>query len=140
MPNNPTPLAASAPDAAPAPSRDGDAAGSIASRSDRPDATPWAASGAAPASTQHIHAALTRTSTGHEDLRELESGLDSLQSDAVRKVRVDWSRILLPVAALVVLVLVWQFYVSLGVKRRDLVPGPLDVLGQVGVLWGEGKL
>jgi NitT/TauT family transport system permease protein len=48
--------------------------------------------------------------------------------------------VLLPVAALVVLVLAWQIYVSLGVKRRDLVPGPLDVLGQVGVLWGEGKL
>ena len=38
-----------------------------------------------PAETQHVHAALTRTSTGHEDLRELESGLDSLQSDADRK-------------------------------------------------------
>jgi len=90
--------------------------------------------------THKVHAALTRTSTGHEDLRELEAGLDSLQSDAVRKHRIDWSRILLPVAALVVLVLVWQFYVSLGVKRRDLVPGPLDVLGQLGVLWGDAKL
>jgi NitT/TauT family transport system permease protein len=39
----------------------------------------------------HIHAALTRTSTGNEDLRELESGLDSLQSDAARKNRIDWS-------------------------------------------------
>src|SRR6476661_6468894 len=95
------------------------------------------ASGAAPAA--HVHAALTRTSSGHEDLRELESGLDSLQSDADRKHRIDWSRILLPVAALVVLVLVWQFYVSLGVKRRDLVPGPLDVVAQMGVLWGDGK-
>ena len=111
-----------------------------------PDAAPGAPAQAAvpqapaPAETRHIHAALTRTSTGNEDLRELESGLDSLQSDAARKSRVDWSRILLPVAALVVLVLIWQFYVSLGVKRRDLVPGPLDVLGQMGVLWGEAKL
>jgi NitT/TauT family transport system permease protein len=95
---------------------------------------------AEPTDSRHITAALTRSSTGHEDLRELESGLDSLQSDAARKHRIDWSRILLPVAALVVLVLAWQFYVSLGLKRRDLVPGPLDVLGQVGVLWGEGKL
>lgn len=106
-----------------------------------PDAAPGAPAPApAPAEARHIHAALTRTSTGNEDLRELESGLDSLQSDAARKSRVDWSRILLPVAALVVLVLIWQFYVSLGVKRRDLVPGPLDVLGQMGVLWGEAKL
>src|SRR5688500_1520865 len=73
-----------------------------------------------------IHAALTRSSTGSADLRELESGLDSLQSDAVRKARVDWSRILLPVAAVVVLIIIWQAYVSLGLKRRDLVPGPLD--------------
>ena len=87
-----------------------------------------------------IHAALTRSSTGHADLRELESGLDSLQSDAVRKARIDWSRVLLPVAALVVLVLIWQFYVSLGVKRRDQVPGPMDVLGQFGTLWAEGSL
>ena len=86
------------------------------------------------------HAALTRSSTGTEDLRELEAGLDSLQSDSVRKVRIDWSRILLPVAALAVLVILWQLYVSLGFKRRDLVPGPLDVLGQFGNLWGEGKL
>jgi NitT/TauT family transport system permease protein len=90
--------------------------------------------------THKVHAALTRTSTGTEDLRELESGLDSLQSDAARKHRIDWSRVLLPIAALVVLVLIWQFYVSLGLKRRDQVPGPLDVLGQLGVLWGEAKL
>ena len=89
---------------------------------------------------EHVHAALTRTSTGNEDLRELESGLDSLQSDTVRKHRIDWTRILLPIAALVVLVLIWQFYVSLGLKRRDQVPGPLDVLNQMGVLWGEGKV
>lgn len=130
-------LSGSAPDAAPAPSPDGFRPSDEASGSERPDATPWAASGAAPAA--HVHAALTRTSSGHEDLRELESGLDSLQSDADRKHRIDWSRILLPVAALVVLVLVWQFYVSLGVKRRDLVPGPLDVVAQMGVLWGDGK-
>jgi NitT/TauT family transport system permease protein len=48
--------------------------------------------------------------------------------------------VLLPIAALVVLVLIWQFYVSLGVKRRDLVPGPLDVVTQMGVLWNDGKL
>ncbi|WP_346927702.1 ABC transporter permease [uncultured Arthrobacter sp.] len=124
-----------APTAAPAPARDGDAASSIASRSDRPDATPGAAAGA-----PSVHAALTRSSTGSTDLRELEAGLDSLQSDAVRTSRIDWSRLLLPVAALAVLVIIWQLYVSLGIKRRDLVPGPLDVLGQFGNLWAEGRL
>ncbi|MGW9414945.1 ABC transporter permease [Arthrobacter cupressi] len=75
-----------------------------------------------------------------EDLRDLEAGLDKLQSDTQAKAGIDWSRVLLPIAALVVLILVWQFYVSLGLKRRDLVPGPLDVLGQMGVLWSEGKV
>ena len=78
----------------------------------------------APAETRKVHAALTRSSTGKEDLRELEAGLDSLQSDSIRKVRIDWSRILLPVAALAVLIILWQLYVSLGFKRRDVVPGP----------------
>ncbi|MGZ4662671.1 MAG: ABC transporter permease [Arthrobacter sp.] len=94
----------------------------------------------AAATTTKVHAALTRSSTGSEDLRELESGLDSLQSDAARKSRIEWSRVLLPVAALVVLVLAWQIYVSLGIKRRDQVPGPLDVLDQFGTLWAEGSL
>ncbi|KRE79545.1 ABC transporter permease [Arthrobacter sp. Soil763] len=94
----------------------------------------------APARTRKVTAALTRSSGGQDDLRELEAGLDSLQSDASRRTGIDWSRILLPVAALAVLVLVWQFYVSLGLKRRDVVPGPLDVAGQIGVLWGEGTL
>ncbi|MFI2564856.1 ABC transporter permease [Paenarthrobacter sp. NPDC089989] len=74
------------------------------------------------------------------ELRDLEAGLDNLQSDTRRKAGIDWKRILLPIAALVVLVLVWQFYVSLGLKRRDQVPGPIDVLTQLGVLWGEGKV
>ncbi|MCA4132997.1 ABC transporter permease [Arthrobacter sp. M4] len=75
-----------------------------------------------------------------DELRALEAGLDKLQSDAGRKAGIDWTRILLPVAALVVLILAWQIYVSLGFKRRDLVPGPLDVANHVGQLWGEGKI
>lgn len=75
-----------------------------------------------------------------DELRDLEAGLDKLQSDAQHKGGINWNRVLLPIAALLVLVLAWQFYVSLGFKRRDEVPGPLDVLGQLGVLWGEGKI
>ncbi|WP_288025932.1 ABC transporter permease [Arthrobacter sp.] len=73
-----------------------------------------------------------------EDMRSLEAGLDSLQSEAVPRRRIDLSRVLLPVAALVVLVLAWQLYVALGFRRRDQVPGPLDVLGSLGVLWQAG--
>ncbi|MGM7777410.1 ABC transporter permease [Arthrobacter sp. KNU-44] len=74
-----------------------------------------------------------------DELRDLEAGLDKLQSDAHRKAHIDWTRVILPIAALLVLILAWQFYVSLGFKRRDQVPGPLDVLGQFGALWAEGK-
>ncbi|WP_284990962.1 MULTISPECIES: ABC transporter permease [unclassified Arthrobacter] len=74
-----------------------------------------------------------------DELRDLEAGLDKLQSDAHRKAHIDWTRIILPIAALLVLILAWQFYVSLGFKRRDQVPGPLDVLSQFGSLWAEGK-
>ena len=90
--------------------------------------------------TGHVTAAQTRSSGGPADLRELESGLDSLQSSAAHKGRVDWSRILLPVAAIAALILIWQVYVSLGFKRQDLVPGPLDVAAQFGHMWAEGKL
>lgn len=75
-----------------------------------------------------------------DELRSLEAGLDSLQSDAVEGHRIDWSRILLPLAAFIVLLLAWQFYVSLGLRRRDLVPGPLDVLGSLGALWQAGTV
>lgn len=75
-----------------------------------------------------------------EEMRSLEAGLDSLQSEAVERRGVDWSRILLPLAAFIVLLLAWQFYVSLGLRRRDLVPGPLDVLGSLGSLWQEGTV
>ena len=126
-------LSDSAPDAAPAPQVDVTEPPLV-----EPGETKVSTSSTA--GSTKIHAALTRSSTGHADLRELESGLDSLQSDAVRKARIDWSRVLLPVAALVVLVLIWQFYVSLGFKRRDQVPGPLDVLGQFGTLWADGSL
>ncbi|WP_413248482.1 ABC transporter permease [Sinomonas flava] len=73
------------------------------------------------------------------ELRALEAGLDELQSDTVRRRR-DWSRALLPLAAVVVLLLAWQLYVSLGLKRRDLVPGPIDVLGSLAQLWAEGTV
>lgn len=72
------------------------------------------------------------------DLAAIEAGLDELQSDTVWRRR-DLSRVLLPLAAVVVLALAWQLYVTLGFKRRDLVPGPLDVAASLGQLWSEGK-
>ena len=74
-----------------------------------------------------------------EEMRSLEAGLDSLQSQSVERRGIDFSRVLLPLAAFIVLLLAWQFYVSLGLRRRDLVPGPLDVLGSLGTLWQGGS-
>ena len=68
----------------------------------------------------------------------MEAGLDSLQSEVIERRGIDFSRVLLPLAAFIVLLLAWQFYVSLGFRRRDLVPGPLDVLASLGALWTEG--
>ncbi len=73
-----------------------------------------------------------------EDMRSLEAGLDSLQAEVVQRRGLDFSRVLLPLAAFLVLLAAWQLYVSLGFRRRDLVPGPLDVLGSLGLLWQEG--
>ncbi|MCG2624918.1 ABC transporter permease [Arthrobacter sp. I2-34] len=72
-----------------------------------------------------------------DELRALEAGLDELQSGHA-SARRDWGRVLLPLAAVVLLVLAWQLLVSLDLKRRDLVPGPLDVVASLGQLWAEG--
>ncbi|NUP73424.1 MAG: ABC transporter permease [Sinomonas sp.] len=84
-------------------------------------------------------AAAERIEAENEELRALEAGLDELQSDVAHRRR-DWSRVLLPVGAVVVLLLVWQIVASLGLKRQDLVPGPLDVAATLGSLWQEGQV
>ncbi|WP_138442074.1 ABC transporter permease [Sinomonas susongensis] len=84
------------------------------------------------------HAAgTTRTET--EDLRALEAGLDELQSEAAHRRR-DWGRVALPLGAVVVVLLVWQIVASLGLKRQDLMPGPLDVAASLAQLWREGQV
>ncbi|MDQ0258901.1 ABC transporter permease [Sinomonas atrocyanea] len=81
---------------------------------------------------------LTEPASLDAELAAIEAGLDELQSDTVRRSR-DLSRVLLPLVAVVLLVLAWQLYVTLGLKRRDLVPGPLDVAASLGQLWSEGR-
>ena len=80
------------------------------------------------------------------DGRDVEAGLDALQTTVplagarTAATRRTLAKVLAPVAAVVVLVLLWQLYVVLAHKRADLVPGPLDVLSSLGGLWGEGKV
>lgn len=77
------------------------------------------------------------------DLRSLESGLDALQSSgSVSRAgtRALLGRAVPPVLMVVVLLAVWQFYVALGHKRADLLPGPLDVLASLGGLWADATV
>ncbi|QCU77142.1 ABC transporter permease [Citricoccus sp. SGAir0253] len=76
-------------------------------------------------------------STAPDELRDLGTGLDTLQSGGPVRRR-DWSRVLLPLGAVLVLLLAWQLLASLDLRRRDLVPGPLDVLAAFGDLWSGG--
>ncbi len=70
----------------------------------------------------------------------VEAGLDVLQSQPIARPTLKPAKVLAPLAAVVVLVLLWQLYVLLAHKRADLVPGPLDVAASLSTLWGEGKL
>ncbi|NUL47434.1 ABC transporter permease [Cellulosimicrobium funkei] len=72
-----------------------------------------------------------------EELRDLGAGLDALQSGGPRRNR-DWSRLLLPLGAVLLLLVTWQLLVSLDLRRNDLFPGPLDVLASFGELWSTG--
>ncbi|EMY35271.1 nitrate/sulfonate ABC transporter, permease protein [Arthrobacter crystallopoietes BAB-32] len=77
------------------------------------------------------------TAEDNDELRALEAGLDELQAEKTSSRR-DWGRALLPLGAVVLLLLAWHLLVSLDLKRRDLLPGPLDVFTSLGGLWGEG--
>ncbi|MDJ0355053.1 ABC transporter permease [Paenarthrobacter sp. PH39-S1] len=77
---------------------------------------------------------------GGHSVSEVEAGLDALQSELPPRPSLNLTKILAPLGAVVVLVLLWQLYIMLGHKRADLVPGPLDVAASLSALWGDGKL
>ncbi|MBQ1442936.1 MAG: ABC transporter permease [Renibacterium sp.] len=72
---------------------------------------------------------------------ELE-GLDKLQTDTAQQKNLKKTliRIIAPLAAVLVLIGIWQVYVLISGKRADVVPGPLDVAGTFGQLWAQGTL
>lgn len=73
---------------------------------------------------------------------DLTAGLDALETPAptARRRRPELRTVLLPLAALLVALAVWQLYVSTGHRRADLVPGPLDVGATLLDLAGSGVL
>ncbi len=78
-----------------------------------------------------------------DDLRTLESGLDALQT-AQNSERRPLGRLLSgavpPVVLLILLIVLWQLYVTLAQPRPDLFPGPLQVLGSFASAWESGRL
>lgn len=82
---------------------------------------------------------------GAADTRDLEAGLDALQTgpDAVAPgggLRRRGRSVAAPVAGLLVVLLVWQAVVALGLRPRYVVPGPADVVGAFGELWTRGDV
>lgn len=78
------------------------------------------------------------------DTRELEAGLDALQTEtpalagapgALRRLA---HALVAPAAALAVLLTIWQTVVWLGVKPRYVVPAPADVAQAFAQLWERG--
>ena len=69
-------------------------------------------------------------------------GLDRLQTDNASKTSLKrtLTRALAPVAAVVVLILIWQIYVWLSGNRPDVMPGPVDVAAALGKLSQQGTL
>lgn len=85
----------------------------------------------------------TPTPVEHDDLRTLSSGLDRLQSDpaqAAPRWRGIIAKALPPVALLLVLVALWQLYITMAAPRPDKAPSPTAVLAALGDAWESGRL
>lgn len=79
------------------------------------------------------------------DTRELEAGLDALQTEPTTpggryRLRRLGRALLAPVVALAVLLALWQGAVLVGLRPRYVVPGPTDVLDAWGQLWQRGDV
>ncbi len=78
-----------------------------------------------------------------DDLRDLEQGLDRLQSEqrvTTPRTRDILSKALPPIVLLLVLIAAWQAYVLIAQPRPDIIPGPAQVIGAFGEAWSSGRL
>lgn len=83
------------------------------------------------------------TSGEHDDLRTLSSGLDRLQSESAQATprwRGIIAKALPPIALLLVLLVVWQLYITVAAPRPDKAPSPTAVLAALGDAWDSGRL
>jgi NitT/TauT family transport system permease protein len=73
-------------------------------------------------------------------LASLEAGLDALEkADPVRRPR-RWTRVVPPLVALALIVVVWQVAYALHVKSPEALPSPLDVARSLREQWGKGSV
>ena len=78
-----------------------------------------------------------------DELRDLERGLDRLQSGrapSLPRARLVLAKTLPPVVLLLVLLAGWQAYVMIAQPRPDVIPGPAQVVGALGDAWQSGRL
>ena len=78
-----------------------------------------------------------------DDLRTLSSGLDRLQSDPAQTAprwRGIIAKTLPPITLLLVLVALWQLYITVAAPRPDKAPSPTAVLAALGDAWESGRL
>jgi len=75
--------------------------------------------------------------------QSLAAGLDALQTAPAATGRgrrgTPWS-VAAPLLALTLLIAGWQVFVLAGIKPAYIVPGPLDVVHQIGLAWGRGDI
>lgn len=71
---------------------------------------------------------------------DVARGLDALENtSSPSRRRIDPQTVLLPIAALAVVIIAWQLYVMTGHRRADLVPGPGDVAASAWDMWLTGS-
>lgn len=86
---------------------------------------------------------LTARPASGADLATLAAGLDRLQSDDVQPVsrgREFFAKAVPPIALLLVLLGVWQLYITIANPRPDKAPSPAAVFGAFSEAWESGRL
>ncbi len=84
----------------------------------------------------------TATASSPADTRELEAGLDALQTEKTSAARGRWHgrAVLGPLLAVGVFLAIWQIVVWLDLKPTYVLPGPADVARAFGLMWQRGDV
>ncbi|MEY9843389.1 ABC transporter permease [Streptacidiphilus sp. MAP5-3] len=83
------------------------------------------------------------TTTAGSDVADLGAGLDALETQTAQRTSVRevlLGKVLPPVIAVVLVLLLWQGAYAAHLKRPDLLPSPLDVWNSLHQLWLQGTI